>query len=894
MTKVYLRYFLSVFIFIINHALYGQFTISGTVMDEKEQPIPYANILAQTKDTIPSVLSYTYGNEKGFYTLKVNDISSFSLVVSALGYAKKIVDVNITNQNTLLNMPLVLEEEELLLEEVIVQDVLPLKIEKDTITFNAEYYTRGNEVVIEDLLKNLPGVNVDANGKISVGNQEIEKLMVDGDDLFEKGYKILSKSLPVYPVETIEVLKRFSNNPLLKGIEASDKVAINLNLKEDSKNIWFGDITLGYDISLKEQYSAKGNLANFGKKNKYYFLSSLNNTGDDVTGDVKQLIKPYRSNDPGSLGDEQQIKSLQNFSTFVPGFKQSRTNFNNVELASLNAIFNPTEKFKIKTLGFFNSDENDFTSNSVSIFNANETDFTNVENFDLRKKKITGFGKLDVEYKIATNQSLTTTTKYNNSGFNDRSNLDFNAVATLQSLDARNVFFDQKINYTHKFEKTKVFLLTARYINEKLPQSYEINQFFYQDLFLETTEANTVFQDTKNEYKFLGFEAHLLDRKKNGNLLELKMGNALRKDDFYSTLALRNDETVLDQPVGFQNNVRYAINDLYFKTKYLIKLKTLSLTGALDAHQLFVNLNQTNSVNNKAPFIINPELSFEWELNKTNILSGSFGYKTTNATVLQTTDNFALTSFRNFSKGTGEFNQLSSSDYRVNYQVSDYGGKFFANAALSYSKDFDFFTNNTRIDQNFSLSENILIKDRDFIAAATSVNYYFKFMKSNLNLDLSYLDSNYQNIVNDSELRTVNSLAYNYGLRLRSGFSGIFNYHAGAQWMLKALEVETLKTSFTDMTSFLDLSFIFNDNFNIELQSEQYFFGNLEGDNTYYFLDFSAKYVLKKDKLTLFFDGRNLFNNDSFRTYYINDVGNTTTQYRLLPRILLLKLAYRF
>ena len=68
-----------------------------------------------------------------------------------------------------------------------------ISIKKDTISFKTKYFLKGDEVVVEDLLKSIPGLNIDAEGTIKIGNQEIEKLMIDGDDFFNKGYKIISK-----------------------------------------------------------------------------------------------------------------------------------------------------------------------------------------------------------------------------------------------------------------------------------------------------------------------------------------------------------------------------------------------------------------------------------------------------------------------------------------------------------------------------------------------------------------------------------------------------------------------------------------------------------------------------------------------------------------------------
>jgi hypothetical protein len=194
---------------------------------------------------------------------------------------------------------------------------------------------------------------------------------------------------------------------------------------------------------------------NFGKKNKYYFLTNLNSIGYNATGDIENLVRPFRINEPESIGDNQSVNSLLNLSPERLNFKQNRTNFNNAELVSLNAIFNPTEKLKIKTLGFFNWDETDFFRNSIDVTDVNGTNFTNTQNLELRNKNRIAFGKLDVIYNISKTKMLEATTKYNNGYFNDNSNLVFNGSSTIENLQHQNTLFDQKISYTNKFKDKK-------------------------------------------------------------------------------------------------------------------------------------------------------------------------------------------------------------------------------------------------------------------------------------------------------------------------------------------------------------------------------------------------------------------------------------------------------
>lgn len=869
---------------------FSQNLINGEVKDKNNQSIISANLILNDKNG--KIILYTYTDELGKYVLKTEKTGQFVLIASSMGFEQKSFDFLIENKNEIKTIDFILSPKITELKEIIITSKKPITIKNDTIIFNADSFKQGNEQVVEDLLKKIPGLNIDANGTIKVGNQEVEKVMIDGDDMFEKGYKILTKNMPVNPIDKVELYQNYSNNKHLKGIENSNKVALNLTFKEDAKRVWFGNISAGYGLVSENRYKVGSNLMNFGKKNKYYFLTNFNNIGDDATGDINHLIRPYHFDEPASIGDDQTANLLLGLGFDTPNLKQKRTNFNNAEMLSLNSIFTLSEKVKLKTLGYLNTDEVDFFRNSLQQFSVGNTTFTNTENFVGRKTQLTGFGKIDLTYDISKTKTFEYTGKFNKTNEKNRSDLLFNNDLLNERLNANNQLFDQKVVYTNKFKDNKVFLLSTRYINEKTPQNYSVNQFIFNDLFTEN--ANNTKQFSENKMQFAGIEAHLLDKKKNGDLLELKFGNQLRIDNLNTRFELLQNETNLALPNGYQNNLTYSTNDLYLSAKYRFKLKKITLLTQADAHQLSNQLENINTKSNQNPFFIMPKIGLEWKISKKNNILTSYTYNTTNAGVLDLYSDFVQTGFRSFSKGLEGFNQLTSSSAILNYSYGSWGDKFFANFFIIYSKNNDFYSTNSIITQNYSQSNNIIIKDREFLSISSSIDRYFKPIKSNLKINLGATKTNFKNIVNNSNLREVKNFNADYGVELRSGFRGFFNYHIGSKWNYNQVET-IIKNNFTDNMSFLDLLFMFSDKFNFQVQSERYFFGNLEKENNqYYFLDVEARYVVKENKLTFSLSGNNLFNTETFRSYNINDISISKTEYRLQPRYVLLKMEYRF
>lgn len=886
--RLRLHYFV-IFLFVYNFSI-AQTEIFGFISDKDDIKLTSVNVVIKDK-TNDSIISYCFSDNDGKYKISTKAKGYFYLTFSSLGYENTTVHFSLDGIAKSINKNITLNEKFLELDQIIVQATKPISQKKDTITFKTKYFVQGNEQTIEDLLKKIPGLQIDNQGTIKVGNQEIEKLMIDGDDFFEKGYRILSKNMPAYPIEEVEVLLNYSNNKLLKNIEESNNVALNLKLDEKSKRIWFGNLESSYGNN--NNYEVRGNLMNFGNKNKYYLLSNLNNIGNDAVGDINYLIKPSRANEPATIGDNQHVVDLLHLSNSVLNLKESRTNFNNAELVSLNAIFNPTKKLKIKMIGFFNWDKTDFFRNMIDVVNTNNVNFINIENYKLQNKKKTTFLKLDINYSISKNKTLEIDTKFNNGNFEDASNLVFNDNSTVERLNHENSLFDQKISYTSKFDDSKVILLTGRFIYEKTPQNYHLNQFFYQDLFPDFKTVNNVKQKSNNQMQFVGVEAHLLNRKPNDDLFELLIGNEYRKDKLNTAFLLLENEMVLNKPNEYQNLLTYRVNNLYMKGKYEYKFRDLGLVGKIHLHQLFNEFENSTIRKIQNPFFINPSIGLNWKINDKNKITSTYSYNTTTSNLLDVYSSFILTNYRSFSKGTGDFNQLDTSTLLLDYQFGNWSERFFANTYLLYNNNHDFISTNTRVTQNFTQTDKVIIKGRDFFNVSTNLNYYFKTISSNLKIDLGYSKSEYKNIINDSDLRNVTSTIHNYGLELRSGFKGIFNYHIGTKWTTNQIKT-SMDNSFTDNLSFLDLSFIFNDRFDFQFQSERYYFGNLESDNIYFFLDFEAKYIVVQNKLSLSLSGKNLSNTKKFRVFSISDIGTSTTEYRLLPRLMLLKIEYRF
>jgi hypothetical protein len=867
----------------------SQTVIRGQInFSNNEKNLPVSVILKDQEN----ILAYTISDEYNRFEIQTNKTGNFEIVFSSISMETQKQDVVISKPNQIIQKNVYLIYKPIELNEILIKSDKPIVVKKDTIVFTAKEFLNGNERVVEDLLRKIPGITVSDDGVIKIGNQEVEKIMIDGDDMFEKGYKILTKNMPVRPINKVELYQNYSNNKLLKGIENSQKVALNLRLKDDFKRQWFGNAELAYGVASENRYEVRTNLMNFGKKNKYYLLKALNNVGFDAVGDLNSLIRPNRSYEIGNFGDNQIVKSTILLGGTTPALKPKRTNFNNAELISLNSIFTLSPKIKLKALSLFNSDEINYFRNSTNTFLIGNSNFTNSEDYFGRVEKTTYFNKLDFIYSISNSKTFEFSSRYTtgNQGFN--SEIKFNQDVLNEILKSNNNRIDQFLLFTNKYKENKVFVISGRLIVENLPQEYGVNKFVYQDLF-QTNNTNLE-QTAQTKMLFYGTEFNLLDRKQHGNLVEIKSGFQHRTDFFKSNLFLKNQQTIISQPTDFQNDLVYSTDNLYFKTKYSTKFKKAELFYQAGIHQLFNTISTDGSSKFQNAYFINPKVDLVWELNSKNKVLSSLSYNTTNAEIQEVYNNYINTGFRSFSKGTGDFNQLDATNFSLNYTVGNFTDRFFGNIIFNYTTNHDFFSTNTIETQNYSQSEKIIIKNRTNFYVSSETNRYFSSLKSNIKLKLDASKSNYKNKINDSQLRIIESTFINYGLEARSSFKGFFNYHIGSSFNYNEIK-SSFKNSFTNSTSFLNLLFKFNKNNMLEIKSERFIFGNVSDvNNKYYFFDIEHRCTIIENKIYMSLIGTNLFNVKTFKETVLSDIYSINNTFRLQPRYVMMRLEYSF
>ena len=252
--------------------------VSGRVVDSSKEPMIQASIrLLAAKDS--AYVTGTATNDNGRFRLQGVKSGKYILQATYVGYNPTYKNITVGAENLRVG-EIVMEESSIMLKETTVIGVkTPIKVMEDTVEYNADTYKTQPNAVVEDLLKRLPGVEVDSEGKITANGKEVTKILVDGKEFFSDDPKVASKNLPVNMVDKLQVVDRKSDLARLTGVDdGEDETVINLTVKKGMKNGWFGTIDAGYGTD--DRYKMVFNVNRFWNDNQITFLGNFNNINE--------------------------------------------------------------------------------------------------------------------------------------------------------------------------------------------------------------------------------------------------------------------------------------------------------------------------------------------------------------------------------------------------------------------------------------------------------------------------------------------------------------------------------------------------------------------------------------------------------------------------------------
>jgi hypothetical protein len=882
----------------------------GVIQDVGKTPLEMANVMAVNTVT-KAMDSYAITNDKGKYLLNLKPNSSYSIKVSYLGMQTKELFISTSTLN--MNQNITLESGGIELEGVEIVREMPVSIKGDTIVYNADSFKSGTERKLEDVLKKLPGVEVNADGEIEVEGKKVTKLMVEGKDFFDGDTKLGVKNIPADAIDKIQVLRNFNDVSALKGLENGDEnIGMNIKLKSGKKNFWFGDINAGGGKENQNtRYNANPKLFYYSPKYSVNLIANYNNIGElpftvqdyfKFTGGFRSMMRKggtnfnVSSNDLGiSLLRNNRAKEIEtkfgatNFSYNVTkawslsGFAIVSKTLTDLETASQN---NRTDQSS--TLGTVNTTQKTKEAanqiSSLGLFKLSSSYKPN-SNLQFDYDALLKNSKQDENDRLFT-QSFATATNGTPPAIPDQD------IASFKQQDPVTLTQNLSLYYT-KSDKS-VFDIGIQHLYQDEDPFYNANlgQNPFQTLGLLTQNRYNINQtrfiktnklDAKVDYYYM------VTPKSNINFT---FGNTYSLQNFNSHIfqildnGTKNDLNSTDK----NNDVSYFFNDAFLGLHYKFITGKFTFNPGFSAHYYKTYNEQLGTKVNDNFYRVLPDVYALYQIKKAETLTYNYSINTDFTDINRFTAGYTFTNYNSLFQGNRYLENAMSESHSLRYFKYNMFNFENVNANINYTKRLNAIKSSAIFNGINQVSSAI---NSNFADETLSGNAYYgrsfaKNYKASFNLAANR--SIFNNIQNGLFV-TTESLTQNYTVKVATNYKDLPNLELGYSRTIN----DYIGTKFfTDRPS-ARLDYFFLDSFSFVSEYEYYHYtnNNKTVNNEYAFLSASLIYQKKKDsKLEYKVAVTNLLNTNILNDDSFTQFSTRTSQYTVQPRYIIFSLKY--
>ncbi len=343
-------------------------TVSGTVLDgDDKSPVIQATVqLLSPKDS--SMVAGNVTNIDGQFSLAARP-GKYILKISFVGYSPVMEPLTLASNRQRTNVGKIeLHSDAIMLEgAVIVAQAPEVTASEDTLVYTSSAYRVPEGSALEELVKKLPGAEVDENGTITINGKEVKKIMIDGKEFFADDPNIAMKNLPVNIIDKIRAYDKKSDMARVTGIDdGEEETVLDLTVKPGMNHGWFGNADVA--AGTEDRYSGKLMVNRFWGDNQFTVIGSMNNVNDNgfpggggggrwggqnglnaiKMGGFNFATKNEKLETGGSVNfnyKDADIQSKTNSETFV---SSETSSFKNALTANRNKTTNLTADFRIE------------------------------------------------------------------------------------------------------------------------------------------------------------------------------------------------------------------------------------------------------------------------------------------------------------------------------------------------------------------------------------------------------------------------------------------------------------------------------------------------------------------------------------------------------------------
>lgn len=651
--------------------------VQGSVYDSiTKDPIPFATVrLLNEADS--SYIKGVATNEKGNFKLSVTK-GKYILEASFLGYKRFLQNFNISTQNPGYSFGnIYLVENTIQLKDAIVEAKVPdILVKGDTIEYNATSYTSQESDMLQDIIKNMPGVEIDAQGNISANGKPVKKILVDGKEFFGNDIPMALANLPANMIKKLQLYKEESETAKVTGFKDKDPdQVLNLVVKEELKQSIFGEVKAGYGSD--DRYANKAITNYMRNDNQVSLVGEMSNTNDNGY----------------PMGMDNGIEKNKNLGA--------------------NIFLQPSEKIRVGgSIRYANNDNLMETKTNTQTFLSSGDRFSKQDASYRSKRESANLG-MNLQWKP---DSLTTIFA--------RSYISLNNTNNIQS--STNLSYVAKKDTTSGYSNSQSkgdgyninnFVTIGRKLNDKgRTVSFTFNNSIRKDNSKGSSYSRTTYSEGKDD-KIID-QQNKTDNNTNNYTLSLSYVEPLGKDhrlQFAYSYGINNSErmrdvrkkdgagnyTILDTAYARNTENRYVNQNisLNFQTtkekyNYTIGLSidpSYSRSKVSVADSIIENLKQ-NVIN------FSPTLNFSYQPNDHTNLDISYSGSTSQPGITQLSADTVIVSALSKYYGNPNLKPSYSNNFNVYYRKSDYASNRYMMLSGGFNYTFNNIVDYTLID----------------------------------------------------------------------------------------------------------------------------------------------------------------------------------------------------
>lgn len=853
--------------------------LRGEIRDSIGFPVYDASISAFNSKSEGT--GFTFTDVDGFFELDLPCGDTYDVEVEHYQYKSYSENVLVDKSKS---VKFKLKDNTITLEQAVINAKKPITVKGDTIEYDADSFRTTKDENLEDILKKLPGLQVE-NGKVYYEGKEIKTIKVGDREVLGGNTKLLTKNLPADAIDKIQLNKKFKANPFANSLQDDEEAMLNIELKEDKKSLLFGNATIGGDTDTHSDIQSK--LFYFSPKTDGTSITDYNTYGKEVLtsedyfsflGGISELMEE---------GSSFSLRDRSN--NIMLGTTQDATEMSSF-LSALHFGYEPNKKVYTNGFVLFNNNRLSYKSTQerigentlrdekinhqklLSTLGRVRFDYTPDPKSQLKYR--VNFNYMENESEQFANTYLDEISTGNRTNFSDNTN--FSLRQNLSYI--RKVGRDDNLGLyvRHQYTEENPDLLIQ---SDMLPLTIDSIQFF------NLNQAKNLVTQNLQVY---GIYNHLLTNTSN---IRLKLGSNFSWQNLENSIF--ENRNIIIQP-NFRTDSDFNYTELYADLTFTKKWGIFKFDLGAGLHNFD---EKTNTLTNKQSLNLTkvlPHLSIEIRPNNAHNINLNYNqqYKLPNLTDLS--DGYTVQNYYSIYKG---FLGLNESLYHsATFRYSYFNSFSFLSiyTGVTYNQMVDNFQSASVMNTYPQINSliNNAEDDKSFNAYLGFNKRFTRHYSLRFNGNVNYLDyftSINNNLTNTTSLTQNYTLTNKFKLKKKIELDIGLNYTQSDYESLQKNDFATWRP-FGELAWSISEKLLFLSDYSYRIQYQN---NNLINENQA--LNASIRYnVAKSTYLTLL--GGNLLGNDTLvSSSFDSSTNNTIVNTReLLGRYFIVQLRYKF